>query len=396
MEPNGPLKLNTTECREQTADVNDEAEVIEIHKIQEAPFRQEPFSGAAGVRLCAYNRTRKRFISNDIELVDSARGAIEESLARLGPASGKAIWIFPIRALTPADFSLPVDLLYLDEAYKVLGVVQSYPIGRIPSRVSDAASILILPAESAISAGINEGSKLLVCSADEMQTFLLGPKAEVQESAPALPEGLTQSPVPASMEETGNRAAMLWEWRDPSPPDAPAEVKPENDPEAEAPSAEAESQETESKTVSNPPPAQATTPKKWWQKLFQEEPADSRTGRRHVLEGLVAYFFTGSVPMPHPVRDISTSGLYVLTSERWYRGTVVRITLTDEREPTAERSITVHARVVRSTDEGVALQFLLGKGKGDSGASASRLDPLMQCSNEAQIREFISRFEPAS
>ena len=72
----------------------------------------------------------------------------------------------------------------------------------------------------------------------------------------------------------------------------------------------------------------------------------------------MAYFFTGAAPVAHKVRNISVSGLYVLTSERWYKGTVVRITLTDEREPTKERSITVHGIVVRYMDDGVALQFV--------------------------------------
>jgi hypothetical protein len=73
---------------------------------------------------------------------------------------------------------------------------------------------------------------------------------------------------------------------------------------------------------------------------------------------LIAYFFTGATPTPHEVLDISTSGLYIITSERWYLGTLIRLTLTDRHNPKTERSLTVNARVVRWGNDGVGFEFL--------------------------------------
>jgi hypothetical protein len=65
--------------------------------------------------------------------------------------------------------------------------------------------------------------------------------------------------------------------------------------------------------------------------------------------------------MAHGIRNISFSGLYVVTEERWYPGTLVLMTLqrNDLGEEMAERSIAVQTRAVRWGPDGVGLQFIL-------------------------------------
>ena len=78
---------------------------------------------------------------------------------------------------------------------------------------------------------------------------------------------------------------------------------------------------------------------------------------------LVAYFYDGGPPTAHCIRDISATGMYLLTLQRWYPATVLTITLqrTDKDEAGVRQSISVQARVVRSSDDGVAFRFLLPK-----------------------------------
>src|SRR3954464_10474925 len=65
--------------------------------------------------------------------------------------------------------------------------------------------------------------------------------------------------------------------------------------------------------------------------------------------------------MAHGVRDISPSGLYLLTDGRWYPGTLVMLTLQKNGEILAgsQQSVAVEARVIRSGDDGVGLAFVL-------------------------------------
>jgi hypothetical protein len=135
----------------------------------------------------------------------------------------------------------------------------------------------------------------------------------------------------------------------------------------------------------------AAAPKTWLQRLLSPEPSDPRKAPRTALPWLVAYFFTGARPVAHGIRDISATGLYVFTEDRWYPGTVVRITLTDNRNPTAERSITINAEVIRSAEDGVGFHFVLKDGKDSRHAYASGVDRQAQAVYRAEVEEFLLR-----
>lgn len=62
----------------------------------------------------------------------------------------------------------------------------------------------------------------------------------------------------------------------------------------------------------------------WLKRLFS--PDRRREERRH-LPGLVAHYWDGSAPRARDVLDISPTGSYLQTEERWYPGTVFRVTL---------------------------------------------------------------------
>ncbi len=82
----------------------------------------------------------------------------------------------------------------------------------------------------------------------------------------------------------------------------------------------------------------------------------------------------GSAPEGRYLRDISHSGAYIYTSERWYPGTIIRIVLQGDRlegdrlrgnratpleEDMADTLVStcVSARVVRHGSDGVAVEF---------------------------------------
>ena len=108
------------------------------------------------------------------------------------------------------------------------------------------------------------------------------------------------------------------------------------------------------------PPGKKTVkqPRNWLERWWSPDP---RKAPRTPAPGLAAYYWNGSAPAAHGIRDISSSGLYVVTEERWYPGTLVLMTLqrTDCGEEVAERTIAVQSRAVRWGPDGVGLQFIL-------------------------------------
>jgi len=92
---------------------------------------------------------------------------------------------------------------------------------------------------------------------------------------------------------------------------------------------------------------------------FSPSPPARRVVPRTLVDNLVASFWTGGPPTVSRVRDISSLGLYVVTPERWYPGTIVRMTLTitEAAREAFETSICVCAEAIRWGNDGVGLRF---------------------------------------
>jgi hypothetical protein len=130
--------------------------------------------------------------------------------------------------------------------------------------------------------------------------------------------------------------------------------------------------------------------KNWLERFLSTEPEDKRGALREPIPGLTAFFFTGGAPVPHGIRDVSDTGIYVFTEERWYPGTVIRMTLTDQRQPTAERSFTVNAAVMRWGNDGVGLHFIFQDKKDRRSASRAAEERTMGIADAASFKEFLS------
>jgi hypothetical protein len=99
-------------------------------------------------------------------------------------------------------------------------------------------------------------------------------------------------------------------------------------------------------------------PGNWLKKLFSRE---RRRATRKSSVSLVAYYWDGAAPVSHAVRDISSAGLYLLTDQRWYPGTVIEMSLqkTGDSGNEQDRAIRIMARAIRLDSDGVGLAFVL-------------------------------------
>ena len=84
-----------------------------------------------------------------------------------------------------------------------------------------------------------------------------------------------------------------------------------------------------------------------------------RRATRHVVPGLVAFYFTGGTPRPHEILNISTTGFFLRTRDLWSPNTILRMTI-QRRDPETEteHSLTILARVVRVETDGVGHEFI--------------------------------------
>ena len=121
---------------------------------------------------------------------------------------------------------------------------------------------------------------------------------------------------------------------------------------------------------------------------------DRRRAKRHTALPLAAYYWGGGSSEPHQVRDIGIDGMYLVTEDRWYPNTLIKMTLTrsdkDQGEP--DRSIAVTARVLRAGTDGVAFVFVLP-------SSMQAIDPESAFHKEADrktVEKFLLRLQADS
>jgi hypothetical protein len=91
--------------------------------------------------------------------------------------------------------------------------------------------------------------------------------------------------------------------------------------------------------------------------------SDRRRAHRRYVPGMVAHYYTGGAPKPHDVADISMTGFYLLTEDRWMPETMIQMIL---QKPCAKgerkQSISVLSRIVRRGSDGVAVEFVMPEG----------------------------------
>lgn len=349
---------------------------------------------------CAYNQTRERFLSAEIDAADfSTSSLIDNRLPALAPGAG--LWLVPFMGISATSVRIPVDLIYLDRECTVIDTVESFPLARGSALSLPSISVLVMPAETIRATETQLGDQLIVCAPEEMKRRLqklATPGAETKAEAAARNstgrvlewDARARAKTPAeksSMEETPAAEIAVA-----AQATAPANATEQSVARVETQVVAESAQPVVKSAAPEPTKAEPAKPQRsWLQKLLKPEPADNRRTGRQALPGLYAYFFTGGAPVAHGVRDISLTGMYVFTSERWYPGTMVRMTISDCADRSVEHSITLNTTVIRSGDDGVGLRFVLEKGN----KRQRPVDGLSYGADIEQIQEFLLRVKSA-
>jgi hypothetical protein len=304
-------------------------------------------------RLCAYNQTRECFLGLEVAAADLSYAGLKELFGNLVLKSGEGLWMVPFRGIPETNMRDPLDLIYLDEDCRVIEVVESFPTFRVTPSSPQAASVLALPTHSIYSSQTQQGDQLVLCVAEEMQRRLerfsssSGIVGTVQNAAILRAKPLWSGGP--GVAEMGNRSG----------------------------GGNSESDQFYEMDLVEPGMNDVSPPKSWLERWWSPDPRkapDLRKAPRETMPGVAAYYWTGAAPKAHAVKDISSTGLYVVTEERWYPGTLILMTLQAEvfGEEAVEHSIAVHSRAVRWGSDGVGLQFILQ----DAPAASKGANPL--------------------
>jgi len=321
-------------------------------------------------KLCAYNQTRECFLGLEVHLADFTYADLKDRVNALSLKSGQGLWLNPFTGLPEVGLRVVLDVLYLDEDCRVTEVIESVPSFHVNAAAASPASMLALPAHSIYFSQTQPGDQLVVCKADEMEERL----ASLNNTGPAAKTGAASSVVQSAALLRKNPiwsgGPGLLELEDRSGEENPAHEKPHV------------------MGLIQPGMKAVKPPKRWLERWWSPDP---RKAPRETPDGLAAYYWTGGPTEAHPIRDVSATGLYVVTEERWYPGTLVLMTLQimNGVEETEERSITVHSRAVRWGNDGVGLQFVLAKNPDVRNTAG----PLVQSADRKELDRFLLRLK---
>jgi len=311
---------------------------------------------------CAYNQTRECFLGLQVTTADLPYGSVDKYFESLTLKSGEGVWLSPFRGIPVTDLHAPLDLIYLDGDCRVTETVESFPTFRASASSTPPASVLALPAHSIYSSQTQAGDQLLLCKAEEMGQRLDG---ELDSKGAGTLQGavlLRESPL-----WSGGPGMLELE---------------ESGPGGRAP------QQRHEMGLIKPGNKATAAPRNWLQRWWSPDP---RKAPRESATGLAAYYWNGAAPEAHGIRDISSSGLYIITEERWYPGTLVLMTLqrTDVGEEVAERSIAVQSRAVRWGHDGVGLQFILP----DAQDAKRGNSPMLEGADRKEFERFLQQLK---
>jgi hypothetical protein len=311
---------------------------------------------------CAYNQTRECFLGLEISAPEIPFANLKDLLGTLTLQSGEGLWLNPHRGFPAMLTHRSLDVIYLDEECRVIEVAESLTYFRATASSLRAASVLALPAHTIYSSQTRLGDQLVICMSDEMEVRLNGLSSPKRLEV-VLPSN--DKPVEtAIMDSTADLLSQSSYVLDDTA-DLQVACKQECFPKTEA------------------------SPRSLKQRLKRWLTPDARKAPRKSFPNLVAYFWTGGIPEPHPIRDISATGFYLLTTKRWFLDTLVLMTLqiSGEKEARSRHAISLRSRVVRLDSHGVGLQFALL-----SREQASRqIDLLNSGAHREELEKFLHR-----
>ncbi len=288
-------------------------------------------------KVCVCNLTRQSLVSLDMSLVDAVHEPLKTIVDDLSHVSSSGLWLTPFRGLPSGGGLSRFDVVFLDDNYRIAECVEQFAVAESGSFQGKHASALVVPSRTISSSQIQVGDQLRICSPDSRATDLTDPLWSVAGTTKRA-GGFLGKPSPC--------------MRDASPPiSAPAAQQVGN-----AVRFRAETQGRTSPDWNNPAPK--TRFLRW---LFPNiKPPDRRRAPRIPAPVVIAFHNTGGEPKAHKVGDVSATGFYLLTDERWLPGT--RIVITLQKDSRAGHDVVdwsrVESEVVRWGVDGVGFEFV--------------------------------------
>ena len=121
---------------------------------------------------CIFNKTRESFLGLNVACASTSLGRLKGLLGKLHMSAGEGLWVVPSRGIHTMGLLFPIDLVYLDEAHRVIHLAEHLRPFRVSSIRLKCASVLQLPPHTIYASQTRPGDQLLICPPEEMNQHL--------------------------------------------------------------------------------------------------------------------------------------------------------------------------------------------------------------------------------
>jgi uncharacterized protein len=246
------------------------------------------------------NLNQRTILITGVRVVDTTVETFKALIEDLALRDAVGVWLKPYRGIPDFAGLHPFDLILISDENQVVDLAVAYPNGKLSELPVPAANALVLPLHSISSSSTNVGDKLEIIEADENEPVI--------------------DTIPGEDSQPPQKNASF----------EPDEVRP-------------------------------GLFIRILRFLFPTRPSGRAV--RHAIPNVGAYYWTGGSPQIFPLGDISTTGFYLLTEERWSRETVVLMTLqrTNTSGDDPRDSLSVLATAVRWGLDGMGFEFVFSE-----------------------------------
>ncbi len=287
-------------------------------------------------RFLVYNMTRESFLSFGVIIVDITLQPLKLLFQKLNIQTATDLWFTPYSGIPAIQEVAPIDLVYLTENYRVIQTVESVPSVFAEPLIPQVASVLVLPPHAIDESQTEAADQLMICEADEMERRL----QLISSQAACVPQGQCADLPLITPADTDGSGSLL-------PGDHYRQI------------------ERAAQKLKEKEKAQSKAPEKdsLISRFLQWLETDNRKARRFPLPGLVACYWTADKPNACSIADISATGLYLITDERWFPGSLIPMTLQRAGSVVEDPKdwIPVMTQVVRSGSDGRGLAFVFSR-----------------------------------
>jgi uncharacterized protein len=121
---------------------------------------------------CVFNKSTESFLGLNVGRADTQFARLRGLLGRLELRSDEGLWMIPSRGIHTIGVLFPIDLVYLNSAFRVIHLVEHLSPFRLGPLRLKSSSVLELPPHTIYASHTHVGDQLLICPPQEMERYL--------------------------------------------------------------------------------------------------------------------------------------------------------------------------------------------------------------------------------